>query len=289
MARHDLHGNQAYGTVAIILHMKLQAAWFARLAVCGGSLAAQLSFAQATAAAIPTQAAMAQVPFVGCASDGQTGPLKAPKERSLRISMPPEAATRLAYYLAAHGPGALAPRGWHCFSTYGSNGTNLFVSPRLIDTKELLSPDRNGFVGPAIQISFVDGDTSGRFEVARVIARVFPAHKQFVQDVIAEGIEPASDFTFGPYTTDKLNYRTPEWVEFETPANTQGLGTVSRLQANANPISGVVFLKGINLIQLSARLPDKDSDLIPIIKHQVIDDALNIADYAQRPWFRRVW
>lgn len=203
--------------------------------------------------------------------------------------MPPEAAKRLAYYLAAHGPGTLAPRGWHCFSTYGSNGTNLFVSRDPIDTKALFSPDWSGLVGPAIQISFIEGDTSGRFKVAKVIARVFPAHKQFVQNVIAEGMEPASDFPSGPYTTDKLNYRTPEWVEFETPANTQGLGTVSRLQANANPISGVVFLKDINLIQLSARLPDKDSDLIPIIEHQVTDDALNIVDYAQRPWFRRVW
>lgn len=248
----------------------------------------QRSVAQAKPATKPSPGAMVEVPFVGCASDGQTGPLKAPKGRSLTLSIPQEAAKRLAYYLAAHGPGTLAPRGWHCFSTYGSGGTNLFVSPDPIDTKALLSPDWKGFSGPAIQISFVDGDTSGRFEVAKVIARVFPADKQFVQKVIAEGIEPASDFPFGPYTADKLNYRTPEWVEFETPANTQGLGTISRLRANASPICGEAFLKDTELILLSARLPEEDRDLIPVIEDRVVKDALNDADYPLRPWFRRV-
>ena len=37
-----------------------------------------------------------------------------------------------------------------------------------------------GFTGPAIQLSASDGGTSGRFEVARVVARVFPAHRDYV-------------------------------------------------------------------------------------------------------------
>ena len=85
--------------------------------------------------------------------------------------------------------------------------------------------DWKGFTGSAIEIAVSSGGTSGRFEVAKVIARVFPAYKQFAQNVIAEGIEPASDFPSGPYSNDKLTYRAKNIVEFETPANTAGLGT----------------------------------------------------------------
>jgi hypothetical protein len=220
-------------------------------------------------------AAVNQVPFVGCASDGQAGPQKAPSGKSLRIAILIAAAQRLAWYKAQYGPGVLAPRGWHCFSTYGSDGSNLFVSPDAIDSKTLLSVDWKGFAGQAIQISDFSGGTSGRFEVAKVIARVFPAYKQFAQNVIAEGLEPASDFPSGPYANDKLTDRGTNIVEFETPANTAGLGTNSRLQANASPIDGVAIITGTDtdLIQLSARVSQKDRDLIPLIVKQVESEA----------------
>lgn len=189
--------------------------------------------------------------------------------------MPAAAAQRLAYYKAEYGSGVLAPRGWHCFSTYGSNGSNLFVSPDPIDTQALFSPDWKGFSGLAIQVSVSEGGTSGRFEVAKIIARVFPAYKQFAQSVIAEGLEPASDFPSGPYASDKVTYRAKNIVEFETPANTAGLGTNSRLQPNASPIDGVaIILEGeTDLIQLSARVPERDRDLLPIIIRQVEREA----------------
>jgi hypothetical protein len=151
----------------------------------------------------------------------------------------------------------------------------LFVSPDAIDPKMLFSDDWKGFTGPAIQISVSSGGTSGRFEVAKVIARVFPAYKQFAQDVIAEGIEPASDFPSGPYPNDKLTDRGKNVVKFETPANTEGLGTDSRLLPNAGPIDGVAMITGADtdLIQLSARVPEKDRDLIPFIVKQAESDA----------------
>ncbi len=88
--------------------------------------------------------------------------------------------------------------------------------------------------------------------------------------MIAEGLDPASDFPFGPYPSDKLTYRSKNVVEFETPANTEGLGTESRLQMNASPIDGVAIIIGgeTDLVQLSARL-GQDRDLIPIIVRQV--------------------
>lgn len=218
---------------------------------------------------------MNQVPFVGCASDGQAGPLAAPTGQSKMLTIPAAAAQRLAYYKAESGPGVLAPRGWHCFSIYGSNGAILFINPDPIDSKAFFSQDWKGFAGQAIQISDFSGGTSGRFEVAKVIARVFPAYKQFAQNVIAEGIEPASDFPSGPYPTDKLTDRGTNIVEFETPANAAGLGTDGALLANASPIDGVAIITGTDtdLTQLSARVSAQDRDLIPLIVKQVESDA----------------
>jgi hypothetical protein len=247
----------------------------ASLATWAGFGGARSILPQTKPATVPASAASVKVPFVGCASDGQTGPRAAPTGKSKAVSTTAAAGQRIAYYKAQYGPGVLAPRGWHCVSTYGSDGANLFVSPDAIDANTLLSVDWKGFTGPAIQISVSSGGTSGRFAVAKVIARVFPAYKQFAQNVIAEGLEPASDFPFGPYATDKLTNRGINIVEFETPANAQGLGTDSRLQPNASPIVGVAIITGsdTDLIQLSARVSDKDRDLIPLIVKQVESDA----------------
>jgi hypothetical protein len=78
--------------------------------------------------------------------------------------------------------------------------------------------------------------------------------------VIALGIEPASDFPFGPYPNDKLTYKNKETVEYETPAHTDGLGTASRLQKNADPIRGAAILVGpdTDLLSLSVRLPHEN-------------------------------
>jgi hypothetical protein len=261
--------------------MKATHLLLASLALFAATAGGRSAFAQTAPAAKPAPSAAVTVPFVGCASDGQVGPLKAPVGKSKVFAIPAAMARRLAYYKAEGSPGVLAPRGWHCFSTYGSNGANLFVSPDPIDSKELFSMDWKGFTGEAVQISVASGGTSGRFQVAEVIARVFPAYKTFAQNVIAEGIEPAGDFPFGPYPSDKLTYRGKNIVEFETPANAQGLGTDSRLQMNASPIDGVAIIAGADtdLVQLSARVPASDSDLILAMVGQAEQEAA--ADTAQ--------
>lgn len=215
------------------------------------------------------------VPFVGCKSDGQVGPLKSPIGRRKVVSLPAKSVQQLAYYKAEYGAGALAPRDWYCFSTYGSNGSTLYISPTPPNPADLFSTTWKGIAGPAIQISSSIGDTSGRFEVAQIIARVFPGYKEFVRNVIEEGIEPASSFPFGPYPKDKLTYRSPKIVEYETPADTDGLGTNSRLQKSADPIRGTAILVGQvpDLVLLSVRLPPQQRNLTRIIMQQVEYDA----------------
>lgn len=219
--------------------------------------------------------AVAVVPFVGCESDGQVGPLKAPSGESKTVAIRAEVGPRLAYYKAQEGVGVLAPKGWRCFGTYGSIGATLYVSPDAMNAADLLSTTWKGFSGPVIQISAVDGDTSGRFEVAKTIARVFPAHKEFVERVIAEGIEPASSFPYGAYPADTLNYRSENIVEFRTPSQAEGLGTASRLQNSGDPVYGVAILfgEGPNLLQLSVRLPSESSDLAQLVVEQAEREA----------------
>lgn len=224
---------------------------------------------------LPVQAQLATVPFTGCKSDGQVGPMEAPAGAPVALPISPDAAQRLAYYKAAIGPVALGPRGWHCFGTYGSSGATLYVSPGTVDGKNLFAPDWHGFTGPAIQISLSDGGTSGRFEVARIIARVFPAHRAFADQVIAEGFEDSKSFPFGPWPADKLTYKGGDIVEYDTPANSDGLGTASRLAKNADPIRGVAIVTGpeTGLIHLSIRLPEEMSKLAPIIVQQTEREA----------------
>ena len=211
-----------------------------------------------------------RVPFVGCASDGQTGPVPAPKGPERLVLIDASAAQKLAYYEAEQGAGILAPRGWYCFGTYGSSGSNLFVTPQPIKGDELLSAARKRFTGPAIQFSAIEGDTSGRFAAARIIARVFPVQKAFVQSVIEKGIEPASSFPFGPYPKDKLIYKGDRIVEYQTAPHSEGLGTASWLQANDYPISGVAVLTGEtpDVLILHVRLPPDMSRLTSLIIRQ---------------------
>jgi hypothetical protein len=207
------------------------------------------------------------VPFAGCKADGQTGSQPTPHKPPLHLHLDSTTANRLAYYEGFDGLAVLGPRDWNCFETYGSNGSTLYVSPTPLNSNQFFDSSWKGFTGPAIQISSMIGDTSGRFAVAAVIARVFPAHRDFVNNVIAEGLRPASDFPFGPYPDDHLSYKSKELVEYLTPPNRRGLGTSSRLLPNQQPIFGVAMLVGeeLDLIHLSLRLPPAMEDLAPII------------------------
>lgn len=237
-------------------------------------LTGSIGFAQSKGPTQPLKLT-SSVSFVGCESDGQMGPVDAPTGKSMLVPISADATTRLAYYKSEQGLGVLAPRGWHCFGVYGSDGYALYVSPEPISASSVLSRAWVGLTGPAIELAGESGDTSGRFSVARVIARVFPDHKSFVEGVIAEGIEPASSFPFGPYPEDKLTYRNKQTVEYETPANTEGLGTNSRLKKNASPIKGVAILIGDtpDLLLLTSRLPPELSDLAPAIIQHLERDA----------------
>jgi hypothetical protein len=199
-----------------------------------------LSLVALGCAGAASAAAPVRVPFVGCPSDGQLGPQPAEPlgRHATTPAFPAAMAAQLAFY-GANGLGTLAPRGWHCVGLEGSNGTSLIVTPERHNPAEFLShavPLR----GPAVQFRVILGGTSGRFEVARVIALAFPRQTAFARRVAAEGLgEP---LPARPYSTDRTVRLLPDTVAYRTPAGRMGLGTVSRLAPGDRPIDGIAIL-----------------------------------------------
>lgn len=237
------------------------------------SLALSLTFA---AARVSTYA-QTSVPYIGCSGDGQTGPYAAAKGGPKRLNLPPTISAQLAWYEYngdAGKFGMAGPRGWNCFATIGSNGWTLYIAPEPLNSTKLLEhKDWKGFTGPVIQLSGSDGGTSGRFEVAQVVARVFPAHRDYARTVIREGFSPSSDYPFGPFPSDHLSYRSKELVEFTTPARQRGLGTMSWLLPSDQPIHGFALLSigphvDTELLHLSFRLPPTLFSLAAILIQQ---------------------
>jgi hypothetical protein len=213
--------------------------------------------------AAPAFSPPALLPVVSCDADGQVGFVSGPKEVKSVPSVADWARRYLAYY-ATNSIGVVAPRGWSCFSTYGSSGDNLFVASHPLNSDDFFKSDKP-LSGPAVQSSFSFADTSGRFSVARTIARLFPNEQDFVKRVIAEKLEPASDFPIGPYPVDRLVRRNEFVVEFETPPNSEGMGTHSLLAKDSLPIDGAaMLLKGGALI-LTVKLPAELKSLGPEI------------------------
>jgi len=214
-----------------------------------------------------------RVPFVGCKSGSQVGPEPAPHGASKTVQIDAATAKKLAYYTADGAVGVLATRGWYCSGLYGSSGSTLLVSPEPIEDK-LLSSAWHVIAGPGIEVAEHFGDTSGRFEVSRVIARVFPAHRASVERVIKGDFAPTGGFPFGPYRGDRLTYRGDRIVEYQTAPHSEGLGTISLLEMNDRPIDGVAILQGPtpDLLLLTVRLPPEMNALAPLIIQQLERD-----------------
>ena len=203
------------------------------------------------------------VPFIGCKSDGQLGSLGAPSRKAVSIVARPDDAKKLAYYQAENGIGVLAPRGWSCVGIYGSGGDSLLVSPKPNDVD-----------GPAVRVTYSFGGTSGRFAVGGIVARVFPAYKDFAMQVKKE-LPPSDSFTFAPYPGDRLVYKSKASLEYRTATHMDGLGTHSGLSPNDSPIDGVAMLVGDDhdLVHLAVRLPLDLRALMPAIMRHFEQDA----------------
>jgi hypothetical protein len=223
------------------------------------------ALASATLLAVPSPAAT--VPFVGCPSDGQLGPQPAPARGKAPDVAGPDAA-RLAFYMTSDGAGVLAPRGWHCFGSLGSNGMGVTVVPGPIDQRAMFGGGKLG--GPAVQLFQTSGGTSGRFHVAEVAGRLFPRASAYVARVEAEGVMD-HPLPRTPFPADRRTYRGPFQLLYTTPAGREGQGTASGLARGPLPIDGVEWLHPIgdmDLTSLAVRLPPSERPLVAAIIRQ---------------------
>ncbi|CAM2143952.1 exported protein of unknown function [Pararobbsia alpina] len=212
--------------------------------------------------ALSAHAQSTSVPYVGCASDGQLGFRPAPPV-SKTPQVPAELASRLAWY-SVGDIGVLAPRGWQCFGYYGSSGTILLVIADY--SRKLGLNSGNDVDGQAIELGTSYGQTSGRFEAAKIAARLFPDRKAFVDSVAGEGILPREEFDNRPFPHDQVRRLRSDQVSFETPAREDGLGTMSRLVKSDDPIEGMASMNEENdATMLVVRVDSASRDLVPTI------------------------
>lgn len=235
-----------------------------------GSLLAQ----QPRGTTATQEASPVSVPFVGCRSDGQAGPVDAPVGTSTAVPLSLKAARELAYYSVSSvpGTGVLAPRGWYCFGTYGSGGGALFVSPQPFDAGDIFARSWSGLRTPAVELNDSNGGGSGRISVAPIVARVFPAYKGYA---LTYAREFGEKLAFGPFPKDILTYKNDSVVEFTTPAQADGLGTLFSLKKSSSPIHGVAILdhNTFDLVLLSVRLPSDLTGFASVIVRQVERDS----------------
>lgn len=207
------------------------------------------------------------VPFVGCETTGQVS-FPIPQSGPYQVSgLPPEAASKLAYYAYQHqgaliGDGVRAPRGWRCLAWLGSSGSTLIVSPNVVRGWELPA-------GPAVVARWNAG--SGRFQTGEIIARAFPQYRARLKDYATDyGVT----YEFKPYPNDHIIRRTPTMVEFQTPANRKGLGNLNGLPVAGGAIDGAAVLQaGEHSFVITLRLPGSDAALKQAILRHAISEA----------------
>jgi hypothetical protein len=205
-----------------------------------------------------------------------------PKGTSRFVPISSEDAQALAYYESADGIGLLAPRGWHCSGASGSGGYVLFLSPKPIHHG---MSGWAGLEGAAIEVNHMYGGTSGRYNVAQIIARVFPAYRAFAVRALEMFDLPVPSH---PYPKDTLRYIGKMIVEYKTPAQTDGLGNFdSWLGKNDMTIVGAAILlvdpppnpNGDlpDAVRLSVRVPPDLTRLTPEIVRYVERDMVGAA------------
>lgn len=207
-----------------------------------------------------------RAPFVGCPAEGMSGPVPAPTTLAADDRLPAAHAEQLALY-AAQGISVPGPRGWHCIEIYDSGGAVLLVTPRSYTAATL--PDTNRLVGPAVELSLLSGENSGRDLVAAVYSRLFPFKRQFIRDAASNHDTPPR-YPRGPFHTDRTARRSRAVVDYVTPSHRDGMGTYeSRLKPGRDPIVGAAVLarvQGIDSVMLlNIRLPRHLQALRPVI------------------------
>ena len=214
------------------------------------------------------------VPFVGCPSDGQTGPGAAPRSGPRFVYPATQYQGGLAFY-GTEGLGVMAPIGWHCVALSGSNGMRVIVTPQRFRPADFLGTDRR-IEGPAVEISHNYGGTSGRFAVAAAIGRYFPDHRAFAEEV-HRAFEAEAPVPAGQWPADRIDRRGPGLVLFETPAGSHGEGTRGLFAPQGGAVTGALALlvgEEPDLVVIRVRAPSLSRQQVEFLIAESLGEAL---------------
>jgi len=205
------------------------------------ALSTSLSIAMIVAVSLGTntRGQRETVPFVGCPGNVQGETTEVPHGKPQVVIVDAATAGQIAFYESGATPsGVFAPRGWQCRGWAGSAGGSLLITPGPID-----STGPAATTGPAVEIEFMDGGTSGRFGVAMYASRLFPkVAAEYIQAVKSESILADSEW-HRPRASDSVRYADSVTVEFTTPASKTGIGTESGLSPSRDAIRGIAVLE----------------------------------------------
>jgi hypothetical protein len=215
-----------------------------------------------------------EVPAIGCPQDGQVGPQDAPAlPKTVSVTVPAGMGRFLAFYSVSEGieSGILAPKGWDCFGTYGSDGNTLYVVPNRLGG-DILDRSEKVKNGPAVTKRISIGGTSGRFNVAKIGGRIFPSARAFALRVRKEGLDDPKEYVFTRWPADRIVRLSEFAASYMTPPRANGLGTAFGLEPEREPVFGLVFLTDIEerndgplLEGISVRLDQDNRQLYPAI------------------------
>jgi hypothetical protein len=212
-----------------------------------------------------TSLAETQVPGAPCLTTGMTGETSLPNlSTAITLKVPAQLAGKLAYYKGTGAKGVLGPRGWTCRQYFGSSGSLLKIAPTGGAFEEDAKYESSiKYPGELIERTLSIGDTSGRYEVARVAARIFPIVNDFVNRVREQGI---TDTSVDSLPGDTYFYLSPTVAAFRTEQDNEGIAG----KATGAPILGLAYLtqepgQAPDLTLLKARLGSANGDLVPII------------------------
>jgi hypothetical protein len=224
------------------------------------------------------------IELIGCPVFGHAdeAPEAAPAKRLIKLSLRKGMASRMAVYRGALGPAVFGPRGWHCFARYGSGAFVLDVRPEPFNASGEAQGGPFGSNSRAISVEIINGGTSGRYEAAPIIARLFPEFRSFAEEVRDMGGIPRSEFVFAPYPNDRVITLAYNVVEFETPGNSEGIGTRGGFVAGPDSIKGIASVSGSpsepSVRVMRARLGSQFSDVTEELMRLVSLAALGKAD-----------
>jgi hypothetical protein len=146
----------------------------------------------------------------------------------------------------------------------------LYVVPNSISGSILDRPEKIGGATAIVLIGF-SGETSGRFGMAKIAARIVPRARAFAEKVKAEQFDDPAEYVFDPWPQDTVVRLSDFTASYMTLPTVVGLGTMYGPMAGSEPIKGLVFLNlgsssgGPYLVKLAVRLPETIAHLYPAI------------------------